>query len=323
MFNAADFDALAASLAAACSKDVAVHTKLVPDGVVAEQSNVKPFCPGSPPPEFLHTRGLSAVLLFWMLLHEAHPDGVMQIIDKRICYRKVLPERILTPRAITSAASRLSLVENQEKACLPSQGCSTSQSRASGCDGRKTATCGSSGASSGPTITDIGNNNTSNSSNNKNNPVSIVEIVLKLSGACITTHSLHDLFCDLTSDNVPQLIAVPARKDSLDSDGEDKVSYDTDAFSSYISTCLTKEHCCAACMAARAAEPCCPAPKKPKCDPDVSTVEAVPPPPPPPSRSPGFLHEHSRRYLLELRVVFDQYDAITDWTATVMAAETS
>jgi hypothetical protein len=213
-------------------------------------------------------------------------------------------------------------VEKPEKACPPPQGCCSAQSSASGCDGKKTATCGSS-SNSAATGSDIGNNSINSISSNKNNPVSIVEIVLKLSGACITTHSLHDLFCDLTSDNVPQLIAVPTRKDSLDSDGEEKVSYDTEGFSRYISTCLTKEHCSAACVAARGMESCCPAPKKPKCDPDVAAAEAVPPPPPSPSRSPGFLHEHSRRYLLELRVVFDQHDAITDWTATVMAAETS
>jgi hypothetical protein len=158
--------------------------------------------------------------------------------------------------------------------------------------------------------------------------VSIVEIVLKLSGACITTHSLHDLFCDLSSDTAPPLVALPAKEGNkeggTESDDPQKFSFDTEAFSRYISTCLTKECCSAACMAVRGVGGMCPAAKKSKFDPDVLKVaetaassllsSAA-------SRPADFLHEHSRRYLLELRVVFDQYDVITDWTATVLAAE--
>jgi hypothetical protein len=321
MFNAADFDELAANLAATCSRNVVVHTKLVPDGVVGQTPPVKPFCPGNPVPEYLHTSGVSAVLMFWMLLHEAHPDGVMQIIDKRICYRTVLPDRILTPRAITSAASRLSLAEKiqateQTEKAGPSS--LVSSPRTSDCV--KTALAGASGNKSAPTITEIGNNNI-----NKGNesPVSIVEVVLKLSGACITTHSLHDLFCDLSSDTVPPLIAVSGDAGSVDVDAPQNATYDTEAFSRYISTCLTKECCSAACMAAREAGCICPAAKKPKFDPNSLKVAEIRSSQSAVASGPAdFLHEHSRRYLLELRVVFDQYDVITDWTATVIAAET-
>jgi hypothetical protein len=162
MFNVADFDTLAASLVATCSKNVVVHTKLVPDGVAGQSPSATSFCPGNLVPEYLRASGVSAVLLFWMLLHEAHPDGVMQIIDKRICYRTVLPDRILTPRAITSAASRLSLAEKTNnstaKTCASSQACTLLPAGAGYCDSKENAASGSSSCcSSGPTITEKGN----------------------------------------------------------------------------------------------------------------------------------------------------------------------
>lgn len=97
-FNAADFETLAKSLRTICSKDVVLLCKLSPDLITEDEVqivDIDTYIFPEPPIDtndkfYHHLSGVSALLLLWVLLHETHPDAVMQIIDKRICYRQVV-----------------------------------------------------------------------------------------------------------------------------------------------------------------------------------------------------------------------------------------
>jgi hypothetical protein len=91
MHNEADFESLMGMLSVSCSKNVVVITCLeAPSGTnklkvpnVLSDSHAAPY--------ITQEKSVRSVALIWMLLHTAHPDGIMKIIDRRICYRALSP----------------------------------------------------------------------------------------------------------------------------------------------------------------------------------------------------------------------------------------
>jgi hypothetical protein len=92
MHNEADFESLMGILSVSCSKNVVVITcleapsstnKLKVPSVSIGDNHAAPY--------ITQEKSVRSVALIWMLLHTAHPDGIMKIIDKRICYRALSP----------------------------------------------------------------------------------------------------------------------------------------------------------------------------------------------------------------------------------------
>jgi hypothetical protein len=297
MFNEADFDALAAALADACSRDLMLHAELD-----AKYSNTGR--PTNPP---VRACGMPSVLLLWMLLHEAHPDGVMQIVDKRICYRTVLRDGSMAEPPASASSS----IQIQSNASRDGDFCTSSSSSSSSSSNSSSASQGSSASSR----------------HSSNRPVSIVEIVIKLSGACITTRPLHGLFHDLARGPLPSLSITPRSSGTENASTASDESAQVDSVASYISACLSRRDLSPASRAQRRGnENDHPVVKKARFE--ASNMGSVRTQPPAEARRGddrevglGSLHEHSRRYLLEMRLVYNECDVITDWTATVLAAE--
>eukprot|EP01032_Pedospumella_encystans_P024413 gene24413-27613_t len=95
-----------------------------------------------------------------MYLREVHSDGDMEVIDRRICYRQVLPDYLQLFNIDRSVASQPTMPTRSRR------------------------------ASKVPTMP-------TNSALNTQTPVSIVEMVVKLSGSCVTQRPLDALFADL------------------------------------------------------------------------------------------------------------------------------
>jgi hypothetical protein len=86
--NGADFDSLLSILALGCCETVTVVTSLqampstnnrISLGVLTADHRVAPFITQEP--------SVHSIALVWIILFCSHPDGVMSIVDKRICYR--------------------------------------------------------------------------------------------------------------------------------------------------------------------------------------------------------------------------------------------
>jgi hypothetical protein len=92
MSNGADFDSLLSMLALACSETVTVVTCLqampstnnrISLGVLTADDRVAPY--------ITQECSMHSIALIWIILYCTHPDGVMKIVDKRICYRTAQP----------------------------------------------------------------------------------------------------------------------------------------------------------------------------------------------------------------------------------------
>jgi hypothetical protein len=92
MYNEVDFEALMRVFAMSCNEAVHVKTCLEPPtitnnrksvGVLTVDDRVVPYV--------AQKKTVSSISTVWMLIHSAVPDGVMKIIDKRICYRAITP----------------------------------------------------------------------------------------------------------------------------------------------------------------------------------------------------------------------------------------
>jgi hypothetical protein len=246
MFNEADFDALAKALARTCDRGVISHVGLAFGPATQSSGSANTAgCSGSQ----VHTAGISSVLLLWMLLHETHPDGVMQVLDKRACYR------------VAPASTGLFLLSE----------------------------------------------------------ASNVEVVLKLTGTCLTSRPLQEVFRDLVRGPLPQLTWEPPGADGKDPSGGESRCPQTDALAIYIATCLAMEGGLAAVTTGK----------------DASHSGSVLPGKRNPRKQRGSgansmarrraevrpSYESSRGYLLEMRVIFDERAVIADWTTAVLAAE--
>jgi hypothetical protein len=92
MSNGADFNSLLSMLALACSETVTVVTCLqampstnnrISLGVLTADDRVAPY--------ITQECSVHSIALIWIILYCTHPDGVMKIVDKRICYRTAQP----------------------------------------------------------------------------------------------------------------------------------------------------------------------------------------------------------------------------------------
>jgi hypothetical protein len=87
-FNSADLESLLSTLAVRCYDNVTVKTCLE----AAESTNNRKSLAVLTPddrvvPYITQDKSVASVTFVWALLYAAHPDGVMKVIDKRICYR--------------------------------------------------------------------------------------------------------------------------------------------------------------------------------------------------------------------------------------------
>jgi hypothetical protein len=92
-YNTGDFESLVTIIVANCSKEVSVVTDLeVPrctddgdtcnhyrDSVATDSCRNVPYV--------AEENSSSSIALIWMVLHTIYPDGIMKLVDKRICYR--------------------------------------------------------------------------------------------------------------------------------------------------------------------------------------------------------------------------------------------
>lgn len=308
-FNAADFDSFAKTLRRMCAKDVEVVCKLIPPMPTLESS------PDPPIFQQQHClKGISALLLLWILLHESHPDAVLQIIGKRICYRQLM-ESYELPIKLSSTESDC---EDQP---------SVSSSIKSNC------------SLSSPTNSDNSSSRSGRSGSYSTLPISILESIWKFSGSCVTTQTMDVLFTRLSQD--PGLLAAisaatagtaapkgseasaqsaaPASKppatgsitgttggQNSNSNGHSKLN--PAALSEYISNFLTHERLripSAGNSRARTT-------KRPSGATGTAagaddTTESAP--------------EQNRRYLIETRLVFNEKDQVSHWTFNLLAAE--
>ena len=167
-FRSADHKTFLKLAEALFANDVSLSYKLLPDpitDIVSDEffdidSYVIPDPPVQPEGNFQQLTGISAVALLWMYLREVHLDGDMEVIDRRICYRQVLPDYLQ--------------LFNIDRSEAPQPTMPTRSRRAS-----KVPTA----STSSTLITQA--------------PVSIVEMVVKLSGSCVTQRPLDALFADL------------------------------------------------------------------------------------------------------------------------------
>jgi hypothetical protein len=87
-FNLADLDSLLSMLAVRCSENVAVKTCLEAPASTNNRKSLAVLAPDDRVvPYITQERSVESVSLVWVLLYAAHPDGVMTVIDRRICYR--------------------------------------------------------------------------------------------------------------------------------------------------------------------------------------------------------------------------------------------
>jgi hypothetical protein len=301
MFNAADFAALAATLASTCSHGVNSCTDLASALCGGENATAVSPTATALRPTPVQSRGIAPVLLLWTLLLETHPDGVMQIIDKRICYRTVPRDGIL---------SKFQQVAQ------------TAQSEIYHLGGCATVSVDDDSSSAGTSVA---------GTDSDRDPVSIVEIVIKLSGTCVTAHSLHELFHKLACGQLPILPCALVDAHQLCSDGAE--SNCVDVFSWYISSQLAGEYSKSANRNGKKSGTAVQEFKKRRTDAvsrpalvevhrsECGAEEQVKRLKSRRREDLPLLHGNSRKYLLELRLVFDERDAVVDWQTTLLAAE--
>mmetsp|Transcript_23061 Transcript_23061/g.39906 ORF Transcript_23061/g.39906 Transcript_23061/m.39906 type:complete len:379 (-) Transcript_23061:550-1686(-) len=166
-FRSADYETFLKLAEGLFANDVLLSYKLFPDPVadiVSDEffdidSYVVPDPPVQEEGNFQQLTGVSAVALLWMYLREVHLDGDMEVIDRRICYRQVLPDYLQLFNIDRSEAQPTMPTRSRRASKLPT-------------------------ASTSSTLTTQA-------------PVSIVEMVVKLSGSCVTQRPLDALFADL------------------------------------------------------------------------------------------------------------------------------
>lgn len=293
-FNVADFETFAKTLRLVCASDVEVVCKLIPPMPTLESS--------PDPPIFQQQHcleGVSALLLLWILLRETHPDAVLQIIGKRICYRQIM--------------------ENYE---LPVK--MRSQSDVSSTDASSKRSRGYSSSPSNSVASSASGDSDSRSSSCSVDPVSILESIWKFSGSCVTTQTMDVLFTRLSNDSgllavanattlqkAPSPTAAAASKQKQQPEqGQEKgkVDHDADpvALSQYISNFLTQERL----RIPRGAGGISNSSRVPvRKGPDGGAGLSDAPP------------EPIRRYLIETRLVFNEQDLVHHWTFNLLAAE--
>jgi hypothetical protein len=313
-FNAADFDKLAMTLLTACTVDVISHTDLDParlmDKKVAADVAVVVGDVCRHPAQL---RGVAPVLLIWTLLLESHPDGVMQILDKRICYRTVLcgTSGLMSRRGLATEAAQGMHCPPDSYSTVPMEDDSSRDETSKSGSNDGSRECGKRGGK----------------------PVSIVEVVIKFTGTCITTRTLHDVFHDLACGPVPTVPCALGAAHFLRAESEE--SHEMDTFGWYVSARLAKDCCRSACSRAPGSDTVVHRQKMVVddcarhfiaptvgCDGAASKdMEEVKRLRKGKRKYLSHLHERSRKYLVELRLVFDEHDSIKDWSTTVLAAE--
>jgi hypothetical protein len=90
LFNNNNFESLSNLLAVTSVENVNVRTQLDPEPI--REGGMNPAVGlanyvGISPMEL---SGVPSILLTWLLLSSAHPDGAITVVDRRICYRRVL-----------------------------------------------------------------------------------------------------------------------------------------------------------------------------------------------------------------------------------------
>lgn len=305
-FNAADFDCFAKTLRRMCAKDVEVVCKLIPPMPTLESS------PDPPIFQQQHClKGISALLLLWVLLHETHPDAVLQIIGKRICYRQLMESYELP--------IKLASVESDGEADPPS------------------VSSKSNGSLSSPTNSDNSTTRSGRSGSYSTLPISILESIWKFSGSCVTTQTMDVLFTRLSQDS-GLLAAVTAATTGAqkgaegsaqaaaskppaagatsgsangqnNSNGRSKLN--PTALSEYISNFLTHERLrIPSAGNSRARTTKRTAGTAGTAGAAAGADDATENPP-----------EQNRRYLIETRLVFNEKDQVSHWTFNLLAAE--
>jgi hypothetical protein len=87
-FNSADLESLLSTLAVRCCDNVTVKTCLeAPESTNNRKSLAVLTADDRVVPYITPDKSVASVTFVWALLYAAHPDGVMKVIDKRICYR--------------------------------------------------------------------------------------------------------------------------------------------------------------------------------------------------------------------------------------------
>jgi hypothetical protein len=124
MGNGTDFNSLLSVLGLACCETVAVASCLqsqpstnnrVSQGVLTSDHRVAAYVTQEP--------SVHSIALVWMILYCAHPDGVMKIVDKRICYRiaQPPPANVLESAALRTSTSVLEAVVTLCGSCTVQQ----------------------------------------------------------------------------------------------------------------------------------------------------------------------------------------------------------
>jgi hypothetical protein len=101
MYNEVDFEALMRVFATSCNEAVHVRTCLAPPTITNNRKSVGVLTVDDRVVPYVTQKStVSSIATVWKLIHSAVPDGVMKIIDKRICYRAAkqpFSDRTLTP----------------------------------------------------------------------------------------------------------------------------------------------------------------------------------------------------------------------------------
>jgi hypothetical protein len=175
-FNGADFESLTSMLAMTCVEGMVVQTCLDAPAMSDARSQMFLYPQAEcPVPIMAGRNGISAVLTMWLLLHIAHPDGVMQIIDKRIFHQKAL--RRTLPAVHHSSLKSVAAPMLASLPCVPLP--------------PRQEPLSMSAPSVSPTFRV--QQQQAQQQQAPSRPVSIVEAVVKMSGHCITEQSLHEL----------------------------------------------------------------------------------------------------------------------------------
>lgn len=253
LFNTSNFQAILISLYDISATDMKVQTTLKAEeasGSLEDAFN-DDICLSVQPkasPDYLKATTATSVYMVWLLLHRTHRNPGIQIIDRRICHRKVLRTSAFSGSVHTVSDPQLS-----QRSGIAAVSPANAQ-RSSVVEERAT-----------------------------DQPVSIVEVVMKLNGACTTAKPLQDLLIALTADEIAL--------DCLDA------ALVVSALDAKVTTLLqgpTTENTGPSASGPRAAE--------------QSSLQPQP-------------LVRQRQYLLEMRLIFDRFDRITDWTTTMLAAE--
>ena len=288
-YNSVNFESLLQNISTSSIQDVLLKVRLTP-GSIDPSPNLQPNV--STTSEYV-TMGVPSIFLLWMLFHETHPDGVMHVVDKRICYRQIL-NKIPASQVYPSIADQGN-VSNRANSIPPH-------------------TVGASA------------------------PVSIVEAVLRFSGSCITSQPLQDLYCALAVGEWTRLVSSDNKSNSSNaSNTKSAIPADTSGppqqkklpppsgarrtspvlCSEYISSFLTRKQLLSTSLSSTAARSTS---NNSSSSGGSSGAEASAPFK---CSATQCVHERGRRYLLEVRLVLDERDLVTEWAVSVLASESS